>query len=166
MKTAGRRKKKVDLSGKSSQELREFYKENMLNYLSRRRSSQDLRRYLARLECPEEMIRELVEFSEEYHFSDDMEYARVFIRDSFHLRHRSRKRIRYDLLQKGISRDVIDLAMEEENPSDEEAAAELVRKKLIGPSDPQQLRKCGAYLQGQGFSYDIIERVLKNTESQ
>lgn len=162
MRYAGnRKKKKPDLSSKSEDELKEYYKEKMLNYLSRRRTSQELRRYLERLGCGEELVQELVAFSDEYSFSDDAEYARVFIRDSYHLRHRSRKRIRYDLLQKGISRELIDQAMEEEDPSDEEAARQILQKRLHDPDDLEQIKKCGAYLQGQGFSYDSIQRALK-----
>ena len=161
---AGRRKKTRDLSGYSQEELKEYYKNRMLYYLSRRKTTQEVRKYLLSLGCEEEMADELMEFSEEYRFTDDEEYARCFIRDSSRIKHHSIKRIRYDLQQKGVDRAVIDRIIEEVGPSDEEAAISLIQKKLKDPNDEDARKKCGAYLQNHGFSYDTIEGAFRKIQ--
>ena len=148
---AGRRKKTRDLSGYSQEELKEYYKNRMLYYL-------------LSMGCEEEMADELMEFSEEYRFTDDEEYARCFIRDSSQIKHHSIKRIRYDLQQKGVDRAVIDRIIEEVGPSDEEAAISLIQKKLKDPNDEDARKKCGAYLQNHGFSYDTIEGAFRKIQ--
>ncbi|MBQ7916019.1 MAG: regulatory protein RecX [Firmicutes bacterium] len=161
---AGRRKKTRDLSGYSTEELKEYYKNRMLYYLSRRKTAQEVRKYLLSLGCEEDMAEELMQFSEEYHFTDDEEYARSFIRDSSRIKLHSMKRIRYDLQQKGVDRVVVDRIMEEESISDEEAAISLIQKKLKDPNDEEARKKCGAYLQSHGFSYDTIERAFRKIQ--
>ncbi len=163
----GKKKKRTrDLSGYSEEELKEYYKNRLLYYLERRKTEKEAARHLRELNCPEELQEELLAFAREYRFIDDEEYARSFIRDAAGLKHHSCRRIRYDLMQKGLSKELIDLVMETEAPSDEEAASALVRKRLSDPEDPEARRKCGNYLQAHGFSYDVIERVLRRSDGE
>lgn len=155
------RKKKIDLSQKTPEEQKEYYKNRMLQYLSRRRTSWEIQEYLEKLGCSKEMAEELTSFAENYGFADDEEYVRCYIRDASSLKHRSRRRIRYDLLQKGVGREIIDQLMEEEAPSEEETIRWLVTHRLSDPSDPEACRHMGAYLQTHGFSYELIQHVMK-----
>ncbi len=154
-------RKKTDLSEKTPEEQKEYYKNRMLHYLGRRKTLREIRDYLKKLGCPGEITEELVAFSQEYGFADDEEYARCYIRDSAFLRHRSRRRIEYDLMQKGIRRDMIERLIEEEAPPEEEAIRWLMTRRLSGGSDPEACRRMGAYLQARGFSYEMIRRVME-----
>lgn len=165
MRQISRRQRKTrDLTGLSEEELKEYYKGKVLNYLSRRKTVQEVRVYLRRLNCPEEIVEELLEFTDEYRFTDDEEYARCFILDSFRLKHHSRKQIQYDLRQKGLDKLLIEQMMEELNPSDEEAAMCLAAKRFKNMDDPQVRDRCGNYLYNHGFPYEVIEKVLQNRE--
>ena len=164
MSAPGSRKRKVDPALLSEEDRKEYFKNRMLYFLERRKTLREVQLYLARIHCPEELQEELLQFAVEYHFTDDEDYARSFIADSVHLRNRSRRQIRYELEQKGVSRDMIERVLEEENPDDAEAAARLVQKRLRQPENPAARRKMAAYLASHGFSYDIIRQVLKEDE--
>lgn len=145
------RKKKIDLSQKTPEEQKEYYKNRMLQYLSRRRTSWEIQEYLEKLGCSKEMAEELTSFAENYGFADDEEYVRCYIRDASSLKHRSRRRIRYDLLQKGVGREIIDQLMEEEGAvggRDDPVAGDA---QAFGSFRSGSRRRMGAYLQTHGF---------------
>ena len=92
-------------------------------------------------------------------YVDDMRYARAYCRDKASLAGWGETKIRYMLKAKGLSRDVIDDAIEE---IDEDTAAERLEKLLSAKlrslkKDDRQIRlKLIRYAMGRGYSYEAV----------
>lgn len=125
------------------------------------RTAAEMRRKLREREYSLEDIEKTMEFLEEYRLIDDGEYARRYIRT--HSGRKSVRRLRLDLEQKGVGRELIDEAMED-CPVDEDAQiAFWIRKKGYVPGDTldrDQYRKLTASLARRGYSYESIRRAL------
>ena len=108
---------------------------------------------------PDEVIEEALAYVASFHYTDDYRYAQDFIQT--HHTSRSKRRIENDLLQKGITKDMIQKAWmqweEEGNVQDEEAQIEeLLLKKHFDPetSDAKEMQR-------RGFSQEKISRALR-----
>lgn len=120
----------------------------------------ELRRKLREGYYPEEAIDSAIAFLQEYHFIDDQAYGRRYIRtygDS-----RSRKRLQFDLMQKGLNRDQIDALLEEEQVSEEAQVEAFLRRKGYDPEITPQKERCRLMMSlvRKGFSYDVIHQVM------
>ena len=73
-------------------------------------------------------------------------------------------KIRHDLLSKGIAEDVIDRVSSEGEL--ERARAILERKYRQPATTREELAKRMRFLQGRGFSYEIIRSALSTTDDQ
>ena len=81
---------------------------------------------------PGRAVEEAVSYVESYHYIDDGRYARNYIR--YHQEGKSRRRIFEDLYKKGIAKDVIEQALEEEySASEEDQILALLEKKHYDP---------------------------------
>ena len=81
------------------------------------RTEKQLRDKLLDNEYPESCIDMAIAYVKSYHYLDDERYACNYVR--FAQEKKSRQRIKQDLMQKGIGRDLIEYALEEEFESDE-----------------------------------------------
>ena len=110
---------------------------------------------------PTEVIREAVAYVESFHYIDDDRYARNYIR--YHQASKSRTRIKNDLLQRGVSREVIDAAMEEYVSSEAELIQTLLIKKHFDPerADDRERSRVFRFLLGRGFSLSDVKSALK-----
>ncbi len=126
------------------------------------KTAQEMRQKLREREYQQEEIEETLAFLEEYHYVDDEEYVRRYIR-SYGAR-KSVLRIRTELEKRGISRERIDAGLEE-IPVDEEAQiADWIRKKGYDTDqglEPHEYRKLAAALGRRGYSFDMINKVTK-----
>lgn len=120
-------------------------------------------------EYPTELIEEAIDYVKRYHYVDDMRYAKNYI--SYHQEGRSRARIRQELVRKGISKDMIEAAMEESYADSDEnqelvMITKLLEKKGYDPSsdDLKQKQKIYGYLMRKGFRSDDILRAMKSSE--
>ena len=107
---------------------------------------------------PSRAVEEAVSYVESYHYIDDARYAENYIR--YHQDGKSRRRIFEDLYKKGIAKDVIEKALEEEySASEEEQILALLEKKHYDAktADVKEKSKIYRFLMGRGFSYQAIE---------
>ncbi|WP_026665985.1 regulatory protein RecX [Butyrivibrio sp. FC2001] len=114
---------------------------------------------------PPEVIDEAVEYLKSYRYLDDERYADEYIR--YHMELRSRNRIKQDLLQKGISSDIIERLMDEayeENTSDPELelCIKLLKKKHYDKDNTtyEEKRKIMALLYRKGFGNSVISSAM------
>ncbi len=125
--------------------------------------SEMMKKALAALDGDEaaasEVIKDLI--SEKY--IDDLRYASAFARDKSSIAGWGEVKIRYMLSAKGVSKDVIDEALEEIDGG--KAADRLARilevkaKSLKG--DPQIRLKLLRFALGRGYSYDDVNPVIQ-----
>lgn len=128
------------------------------------RSEHQIREYLEKREYEEEAIERVIKFLSEYKFIDDEYYARAFMTQN--IKNQGKNNIKYKLLQRGISEDIIvktldDISSEEE----EKIALKLAEKKAAvlckNESDIRKIKaKLNTFLLSKGYGYDTIKSVI------
>ena len=140
-------------------------KKRALHLLERMdRTEHQLREKLRASEYQEEVIEEAIEYVKSFHYLDDERYAETFTR--YKKEGMSRQQIKQKLLQKGISRDIIDNAIEEEYDTDEAMhIRNLLLKKHFsyGEADEGEFRRVYSYLLRRGFRSSDILKEMKYT---
>lgn len=117
---------------------------------------------------PEEIIAEAISYVKSYHYLDDLQFAVDYI--TYHESAKSQRKMTGDLLQKGISGEVIKHAFEEwqalgGSQDEQEMIRELLVKKKYTPEcDEKEKRRIYAFLLRKGFSADKINRALNMEE--
>lgn len=114
-------------------------------------------------------VQRVMDFLRKYSFLNDEKYAEMYINER--LKYEGIQKIRYALMRKGISQDIIDKKAESVN-SDASigAALSLAQKKynLLKRSEEDErkvMRKLSEYLYRKGFSQESIRSVLKSISS-
>lgn len=96
---------------------------------------------------------------------NDERFARDFAEELFAKKKFAPKRVEYELLQKGIDRDIIDTVIEELTPDPEEQIRSLIEKKYRNKIyDKVSRRKTANALAALGYSYYDINSVLSEYE--
>lgn len=110
---------------------------------------------------PDDVTREVMSFLSEYHFVDDNAYTENYIH--VNKSRKSPRQMAYELQQKGVDKAKISQILEK-NPVDEEETARALLKKKTGgqiPEDWKERQKLAAFLGRKGFSFEMIQRVLR-----
>ncbi|MBO5302492.1 MAG: regulatory protein RecX [Lachnospiraceae bacterium] len=129
------------------------------------RTEYQLREKLLQNAYPQEAVEEAVSYVKRYHYLDDVRYAHTYVR--YHQEKKSRMRLKTDLMRKGIAKDVIDNALDDEYVNDErEQIRNLLEKKKFTPetADTAEFRKIYQFLQRRGFKSSDILSVMKNKD--
>lgn len=125
------------------------------------RTEQQLREKLMASDYPMVCVEEAISYVKSFHYLDDKRYAETFTRYS--KEKLSRGQIKQKLMSKGISRDTIEFAIEEEYDADEtEHIRKLLEKKHFDGSskDDGEFRRVYNYLLRRGFrSNDILKEM-------
>lgn len=109
-------------------------------------------------------------YVESYHYIDDKRYAAAYVESQ--CRKKGKARIRMELLQKGVSREIIGAVFEElEQSRDQEP--EVVIRELIwkktggkGPAGDKEKQKLYGFLQRRGFSPSDILSAFREWENE
>lgn len=144
----------------------------VMNILMRSdKTEAELRRKLQENGYCEETVNGALQYVRDFHYIDDLRTAQYFIRSK--MNSHSEREIRYQLEQKGIASEYIDMAysnvLDEDATEDPElAAAEgFIRKKLgsrIGSLEemtPEEEQKIYAAAYRKGFRGENIRKALK-----
>lgn len=92
-------------------------------------------------------------------YIDDEKFARFWLENRNQRKGSSLKKLKIELIQKGISNDIIEKIFAENLRNDSDEIKKIIKKKSKKYSDENKLI---AYLLRQGFSYDEIKNALKN----
>ena len=125
------------------------------------RTEANLRKKLRESGYPEMAIDSAISYVASYHYIDDERYARNYVR--YHQDGKSKKKIFEALLLKGVAKDVISSALEEEyEASEENMILELIEKKHydVETADIKEKSKMFRFLIGRGFTPGDIDRIL------
>ncbi|MDO5591197.1 MAG: regulatory protein RecX [Lachnospiraceae bacterium] len=127
------------------------------------RTEAQLRTKLLRGGYPEDIVQDAITYVKSFGYINDVAYARSFI-DSRKDK-KSKREIYAALVEKGVAREEIDLAMEEcYEPEDSgNAIKSLLTKRHYDPehADPKETQKIMGYLTRKGFRYEDIRRVIQ-----
>ncbi|HSH35176.1 regulatory protein RecX [Schnuerera sp.] len=134
-----------------------------LDYLNyRKRTEKEIIDKLSEKGFEENIINNTLDYLKKYKFVDDLDYASSFVQDKVNLSKHGPYKIRYDLYRKGVSQEIIEEVLEEDD--EYPRALELAKKKIVSYKNDDRnktYRKLGGYLQRRGYSYDCVSRVLK-----
>jgi len=114
-------------------------------------------------------INKSIEFLKEYNFINDSNYTKAFISDK--LKSQGSQKIKYTLIQKGISKDKIEEELSNLNKENEKnIALNLAKKKLdiIKKKENDNFKISGKlyrYLISKGYGYDVTSEVVKEVMS-
>lgn len=128
------------------------------------RTEQQLREKLMASEYPERCIEDAIEYVKGFHYLDDERYARTFTR--YKKDKMSRQQIKLKLMSKGIARDIISDAIEEEYDANESMQIRSILEKKHFSSenvDEGEFRRTYNYLLRRGFRSNDILKEMKRT---
>jgi len=112
-------------------------------------------------EYPSRCVEEAIEYVKKFHYLDDERYAETFTR--YKKDKMSRQQIKQKLMMKGVSRDIISNAIEEEYDVDESVHIRTILEKKRFSSefaDEGEFRRVYNYLMRRGFrSSDILKEM-------
>lgn len=136
-----------------------------LNFLSyRQRSEKELYESLRRKGYEGFYIDNAMDYCREQGYLNDKSFAESFIRDKLNLNKLGTERIRYELMTKGVSRDIIDDVLVIDKEEQFDTALALAEKKVSSYKNDdynKKYRKLGGFLQRKGYNFEIISKVLK-----
>lgn len=111
---------------------------------------------------PEVCIESAISYVKRYHYIDDFRYASAYIR--YRQEKKSRQKLKLELQAKGIARDVIEEALEEEYVSDDQKKIlELLQKRRYSfeNADTAEQRQNYQFLLRRGFQSSDILHVMR-----
>ena len=114
-------------------------------------------------EFDNDIIDEVLNFLEKNSYVDDRNYAIYFIEDKQKLNGYGKNKIKSLLIQKGISKQIIDEFIFDEDNEFENALKMGVKKLNLLKNEENRFKKKQKiinYLAYRGFSFDIIQKVL------
>ncbi|HHW67905.1 RecX family transcriptional regulator [Defluviitalea raffinosedens] len=138
-------------------------KDVALKFLSyRARSEKELRDKLISKEFDPVTIDRVIEFLKRYDYVNDEKFAKSYVRERIRLKFEGRKKLIYDLKQKGIKQEIIDHVLNNTDINEIDHALKLLEKKVpdkteLGLKEKQRIYQ---FLLRKGFSYDIIQKAF------
>lgn len=106
-------------------------------------------------------VEKAVEYVKSYHYLDDARYVSAYI--SCYGNRKSKKQMKYELLQKGISSEILASCDEMEEQEEAEVVYSLLKKRCPHPeeADEKERKKQYGYLARKGFEMGILNDVFR-----
>jgi regulatory protein len=143
------------------------YFELVYRYLSlRSRSEKEIRDYLTKKQAATEIIEHIISSLKKHKFLDDEVFARSWVLSRARSRPKGKSAVKFELQQKGITKDIIEKVMNEVNeevPDQVTLAKRLIAKRIDKLKDqPRQViyNKVGSFLARRGFDWDTIKQSI------
>ena len=137
---------------------------------NRPRSIAEIHRHLRSKRFDDAAIDSTIDKLRAQRYVDDEAFARYWVEQRERFRPRGDRGLRSELLQKGVSRDVVEVVLGERAP---DAEVEQARRSLSRPLArwatlpvEERKRKIHAHLAARGFGYDTIEEVIRREVSE
>lgn len=134
---------------------------NILSY--RQRSIKELREKLREKGYDNLFIEKAIDYCKEQNYLNDEEFSISYIKDKQYLNKLGSKRIKYELINKGVSKDIIEEVLQVNPEYEFNIALDLANKKMSSYKNDDRnsiYRKLGGFLQRKGYPFDIIKKVL------
>ena len=148
---------------KSTEDEAKQYALKLLSY--RGRSVKELKERLRRKKFPDDVVSCTIGHLQRVGLLDDKALAESLKREALTTKFLSQYGAKRFMLERGISREIIDLTLSNDETEDINNAKRLVEKKMkIIDALPAEKRKrrLSHLLLRKGYSFEIIETVLKN----
>lgn len=136
--------------------------------MTRDRSQHEIRTRLVKAGFDEDVAEKVVADLKAIGYIDDSRFVLKYASDRIRTKALSKRALRYELEQKGIDRDLIDVALKDFEPDEEEIALRAAKKKF-GKYDPCEKSveiKILKFLMHRGFSYETASSVLRRMQGK
>lgn len=143
-----------------------------LRFLSvRPRSEHEVRQSLRQKEIPPPVVDRALERLRALGYVNDRAFAEFWASDRRQFKPLGARALRYELRQKGVSADIIDEVLREQDDSDEAYRAAQSQVRRVKSSDPREMRqKLMMFLARRGFSprdsRDAVARLLDELDAE
>lgn len=142
-------------------------KNKALRFLEyRTHSERELYDKLKRAGAENDDIENILEFLREYNLVNDREFAARYAKDLKNLKKMGKKRVKAELIKKGISSEFAESAIEEIEWEEEDVLYPMVKKKLAGDFERKSIDRCVRYFLYKGYSYDDIKNAIERIQSE
>lgn len=135
-----------------------------IHFLSyRERSAEEVRRNLSKHDVPEDAVEQTLERLRENQLINDLRFSKKWIENRRQFHPRSRRALFSELRQKGVSRKIIETALEDVN--DRNMAYRVAQKKIRRLSHLEWddfRKKLTGYLARRGFSYSVTSEIVSD----
>ncbi len=130
--------------------------------LTRPRSEKETREYLKnKLRQPSSgFIDDTIEKFYSRGYLDDQKFAEWYVENRFVKKGVSAKRLRMELMKKGIVKEAIDAILKESERNDEDEIRKMITKKRAKYTDEKLIQ----YLCRQGFPYELVRELVLTSE--
>ena len=131
------------------------------------RTESQLLSKLAEKGFPEYACEEALAYVKSFHYVDDERFARNYIR--YRQDSKSRQQLKLDLIRKGVKKETIDLAMEEEYENEEkDMILALLHKKRFDPAtaDVKEKNRIMGFLLRIGYSLAEVKECMRQMEHE
>ena len=131
----------------------------ILKYMDR--TEQELRQKLKQAEYTESITESAIEYVKMFHYLDDKRFAANYIR--YKKDTKSKRQLQTELMQKGIRKEFIEQAFEEEYDDEDLAIQKAIAKKTmdIDSLSQEEKKKLASSLYRKGFKMDKIQKYIK-----
>ncbi len=139
-------------------------KSKVLKYvLYKKRTKQEIKnKFSGSIES--EMLNDIIDELEEIGYINDKDYIARCVNDFIKLNNLSIKEVRYKLMSKGISNDLIDDYMQENEDEMENYEIESARKILIKKQNQMEEDELIKYLLKKGYQTSNIRQAIENMD--
>ena len=134
---------------------------NLISY--RQRSIKEVRINLKMKGYEDIYIEKAIDYCKEQNYLNDEDFSNSFIKDKQNLNKYGSKRIKYELINKGVSKDILEKVLQIDPEDEYSIALSLAEKKIKAYSGQDRnsiYGKLGGFLQRKGYPYDIVKKVL------
>lgn len=138
---------------RKASEFGKLYQRALEKALTRPHSKKEIHDYLSKKVyekgLDKKYIDEIIEKLENKKYLDDKKFAEFYVENRFVKKGISKKRLRLELMKKGVLKDIIDEVLDGRN--EEEEIEKMILKKRAKYDDEKLVQ----YLYRQGFSYEL-----------
>ncbi len=147
---------------KKASEFGKLYQRTLEWSLSRPRSEREVRDYLYKKVIEKKLDKNYIETIsqrvKEKKYLNDETFAEWYVENRFVKRGISKKRLKMELMKKGISNEIIEKVLDIRN--DEEEILKIIEKKRKKYDDEKLIQ----YLCRQGFDYQLVQNLVQTCE--
>ena len=148
---------------KRASEFGKLYQRTLEWVLTRPRSEKECRDYLYKKifekKLDKNYIDRIIAKLEEKNYLNDARFAEYYVENRFVKKGVSLKRLKMELMKKGVSKEIIEEVLADTDRNDTEELKKMILKKRSKYPDDEKLTQ---YLCRQGFQYDLVREMIRS----
>lgn len=148
---------------KKASEFGKLYQRTLEWVLTRPRSEKECRDYLYKKifekKLDKNYIDRIIAKLAEKNYLNDARFAEYYVENRFVKKGVSLKRLKMELMKKGVSKEIIEEVLADTDRNDTEELKKMILKKRSKYPDDEKLTQ---YLCRQGFQYDLVREMIQS----